>query len=110
MFASGKSVDDFVFTNGFETENLTATSDVYVPGLAVGLQGTPLADIPLNPPPNTGLSLGALTLVLNEQTIDGNGTTTRGVATNGLHIRLDIVSLITADIILSHAEASISCH
>lgn len=107
----GPAVNDFVFTNGFEAENLMPTSEAQLPGLAVALQGTPLANIPVNPSPNTELSLSnVLTLKLNEQTVSGDGISSRGVATNALHLSVNVVGLITADVILSHAEASITCH
>lgn len=104
-------VDDMVYVNGFDVQNLAQSSDVAVPGLAISLQGTALADIPTNPTPNTELSIGSLlTLVLNERDVTGDGISTRGVSTNALRLDVNVLDVITAHVVLSHAEASITCH
>jgi len=76
--------------------------------------GNSILNIPTNPAPNTSINLsgitGTNTLVLNEQTITGDGITGLGVATNALHLSLNVIGVITANVIISHAETSIACN
>lgn len=105
-------VDGYIFANGFETENLDTGGGVETPGLGVGgsILDDPLLDLPVNPEPNTSLGVpGVLTLILNERTVSGDGITQRGVVTNGVHLTVNVVNLISADVILAHAEAAIDC-
>jgi hypothetical protein len=120
--------NDFVFFNGFDEGNLTAvnsygggdTGSGGLPGsgaklgnLGLSLLGTNVP-IPLNPPPNTavnlaGLGIAGATLILNEQTMSGDGVHSLGMTSNAVHLTLNVASLVTADIILAHSEASLSC-
>jgi hypothetical protein len=68
-----------------------------------------------SPGPNTVLidNLG-VRVVLNEQFVGGNGTTTQSIAVNGIHISvsetlLSLIGTLNGDIVISHAEASITC-
>lgn len=107
----GPAVNNFIFRNGFDPASLQPSSDVSVPGLAIAAMGDPLLNIPVDPEPNTSLGIpGVLTLVLNERTVGGDGVTSRSVATNALHLNLSVLGLVTAEVILSHAEAAITCH
>jgi hypothetical protein len=71
------------------------------------LAGKPIS-IPLNPKPNTTLNLlnGTVKLVLNEQTMSGGR-----LNVNALHLTVagGLATLATADVVISHAEAGISC-
>jgi len=112
-------VDDYIFRDGFEPGNLQATGTATLQGsgggIVLSILGNSILGIPVNPAPNTSIDLSGLlgsgnTLVLNEQTITGDGTTGLGVATNALHLTLNVVGLITASVIISHADASIACN
>lgn len=104
-------VGEFVFRNGFDVMNLSGSTDVQTPGITVSALDEPILNIPIDPDPNTTISVpGVLTLVLNEQTVTGDGITSRGVATNGLHLSMNVLNVITAEVIVSHTEASITCH
>lgn len=120
--------NDFIFFNGFDEGNLTAvntfgggdTGSGGLPGsgaklgnLTLSLLGTNVP-IPLNPPPNTAVNLAGLgivgaTLVLNEQTMSGDGVHSLGMNANAVHLTLNVASLVTAEIILAHSEASLAC-
>jgi hypothetical protein len=104
--------DGYVFRNGFDPENLEPSGQVEVPGIDVAVEGTGLLDVPVDPGANTTipLPLDAGSLILNEQSVSGDGITSRGVASNAAHLNLSLLGTITADVILSHAEASIQCH
>ena len=104
--------DGYVFANGFDLENLDENSDVETPGLDIGgsIVTTPLINLPMNPPPNTTIGIpGVLVLILNERTVTGDGITQRGVSSNALHLSVNVIGTITADVILAHAEAAIDC-
>jgi len=120
--------NDFIFFNGFDEGNLTAvntfgggdTGSGGLPGsgaklgnLTLSLLGTNVP-IPLNPPPNTAVNLAGLgivgaTLILNEQTMSGDGVHSLGMNANAVHLTLNVASLVTAEIILAHSEASLAC-
>lgn len=120
--------NDFVFFNGFDEGNLSAvdpfgggdTGSGGLPGsgaklgnLGLSLLGTNVP-IPLNPPPNTavnlaGLGIAGATLILNEQTMSGDSVHSLGMTSNAVHLTLNVASLVTADVILAHSEASLSC-
>lgn len=108
--------DDFVFRNGFDLQTLQALggSDGYddhgSPGISVSVSGTPLVNLPLDPAPNTGITLlgGLGSLILNEQTFTGDGSTSRGMEVNALHLTLT-TTLLDAEVIIAHSEAGWSC-
>lgn len=111
-------VDDYIFRNGFEAENLQATSSATLDGsgggIVLSLLNSTIANIPANPAPNTSIDLsgisGTNSLILNEQTISGDGITARGVISNALHLSLNVAGVITADVIISHAQAAVDCN
>ena len=78
--------------------------------VVVGPDGNVLT--PLNlPPANTVVDIGSLgTLVLNEQTITGDGIAGLSLASNALDLQLDIAGIITASVIIAHSEVSVSCN
>lgn len=120
--------NDFIFFNGFDEGNLSAvdpygggdTGSGGLPGsgaklgnLTLSLLGTNVP-IPLNPPPNTavdlaGLGIAGATLILNEQTMSGDGVHSLGMTSNAVHLSLNVASLVTAEVILAHSQASLSC-
>jgi hypothetical protein len=116
-------IDDITFFNGFDTGNINAGgppgggpgNDVVLDDLQIKILGTSVPDLPLNPPPNTSIDLAALgianaSLVLNEQTISGDGVTSGGLATNALHLSLDAVGgLISADVVIAHSDSLLAC-
>lgn len=111
-------VDDFIFRDGFEPGNLLATSTAALNqsggGIVLSLLGNSILNVPVNPAPNTSIDLsgitGTNTLVLNEQTTSGDGITAAGVSSNALHLHMNVLGVIIADVIISHAEASIACN
>jgi hypothetical protein len=120
--------NDFLFFYGFDKGNLSAvdgtgggdTGSGGLPGsgaklgnLALSLLGTNVP-IPLSPPPNTAVDLNALglagaTLILNEQTMSGDGIHELGMVSNAVRLSLNVAGLITADVIVAHSEASLTC-
>lgn len=93
---------------------LVATgASVIEDGQAGGLLGAGLA-IPSNPTPNFVLldALG-IRIVLNEQSTTGNGSTTRGISVNAIHIELDVsllgIGALSGDIVIGHSEAEVQC-
>ena len=118
-----EDVGDTIFFNAFDTGNLIAGGgdgggapgdDVTLSGFGLSIMGTPVPDIPVNPPPNTMVDLGALgiagaTLVLNERVVTGDGIHALALATNGVHLTLDVAGLVTADVVLAHSDSAIDC-
>jgi hypothetical protein len=116
-------IDDITFFNGFDTGNITRGlpdgdgpgNDVVLDDLQIKILGITVPDLPSNPPPNTSIDLAALgiadaSLVLNEQTASGDGTTSGGLATNALHLSLDAVGgLISADVVIAHGDSLLAC-
>ena len=111
-------VDDFIFTNGFDLQGLTPASTSDAPGLGVTLGGTPLSDLPTSSDQPIVVDISILgiatgSLILNEQTVTGDGVTGLSIASNGLHLSVSIATTLAnldVDAIISHAEASITCH
>ncbi|HEY0178480.1 MAG TPA: choice-of-anchor P family protein [Dokdonella sp.] len=118
-------LDDYVFGSSFDAGNLNDNGSG-APGtggdspgatlgnLHVSILGIDVPDLPLNPAPNTSIDLDALgiagaSLILNEQTTGGDGTTQLTRASNALHLTLNVVDLITADVVVAHSEAGIDC-
>ena len=114
--------DDIAFFNGFDERNLNAggpnghpdPGDVVLDGVEITILGIPVPLLPLNPPPNTAVDLSALgiagaTLILNEQTLTGDGVTSATLTSNALHLTLNVASLITADVVIAHTDAKLDC-
>ena len=71
--------------------------------------------VPVNPPPNTTIALGLLTVIVNEQHPTADG---RGLVVNGVHIiapgtlggtPVPTQALLQGDIIISHAVSTVVC-
>jgi hypothetical protein len=110
----GDVVADMLYGNGFDAPSLKTVNTIEVPGLTIKILGIAVPNLPLNPPPNTGIDLHALgivgaTLMLNEQKITGDGVNSLAGSTNAVHLNLNIAGLITADVTLGHAETSVLC-
>jgi uncharacterized repeat protein (TIGR01451 family) len=87
-----------------------------------GLVGN-IASIDAHPLPNTVLlnvdlnvalvANGNVRVVLNEQTIGGDGSTSRSVTVNAIHIFIDVnvlgLGVLEGDIVVSHADALLQC-
>lgn len=113
--------DDITFFNGFEPGNLmpggidpSRDPGVTFDGLGMQVLGTPVPDLPTNPPPNTGIDLAPLgivgaTLVLNEQAISGDLVNTATLSSNAIHLTLGVAGLITADVMVGHADSTLDC-
>jgi ice-binding like protein len=71
--------------------------------LAVG--GTVVIASPTSIPPNTGISVGGLTLVLNEQ-IPVTGPDA-GLTVNAVHVAANALGLVTADVVIASSESDI---
>ncbi|MEP6484918.1 MAG: choice-of-anchor P family protein [Rudaea sp.] len=117
MMASNDAniVDDFVFHNQFEMQNLTPSNTSDLPGLQIVIAGTSILNLPANPLPNASIDIGGVgPLILNKQSIVGDGITALGSIVDGLlldlHLKLGAVSLLDATVDISHAEASIACN
>lgn len=129
-FGTDSLLDDFLFGTGFDAGNLHTGNDP-VDGDGPGIGGLPpteaqildpeisiletaITDLPALPPPNTtidlsNLGIAGVVLVLNEQSTLGDGVHSLWTGTNGIHLTANIASLITADIIISHSEAGLTC-
>lgn len=126
---SASLLDDFLFFSTFDAGNLVPGGGGGGDGGGIGglppgggtlvdpvitILGIPVSGLPLNPPPNTSVDLGALgivgaTLILNEQTTTGDGVHSLARATNAIHLTLDVAQLVTADVIIAHSEVSLAC-
>lgn len=117
---------DFVFGTGFDVGNLNGGggdggglgglppggTDLIDP--VVSILGIPVPGLPLNPPPNTTIDLSQLgivgaTLILNEQTRDGDGVHSLTLGSNGVHLTLNVAGLVTGDVIIAHTEVGMAC-
>jgi hypothetical protein len=108
-------VDDYVFVNQFEIQNLSPTNTTNIPGLQIDIDGNSILNIPANPLPNTSVNIGAIgTLMLNKQTVTGDGVASLATTVDGLLLDVDLniaaISLLHADVNLAHSEASITCN
>jgi uncharacterized repeat protein (TIGR01451 family) len=71
--------------------------------------------VPTNPSPNTQLlNLLGIRIILNEQIASGNGTTSRALTVNAIHVSLQNsllsgLGLLTGDIVISQSVASVQC-
>lgn len=102
---------DAVYRNGFDAQNLHGGVTSENDGLAASVTGTPFV-IPANPAPNTTLSIlgGTAVLVLNEQTTGGDGITGASMTGNALHLSVNVLNLITAEVIIGHASVGVTCN
>ena len=112
---------DYVFTSSFDAGNLQSNppggdpdDGAKLTNLTISILGIEVPDLPLNPPPNTGIDLNTLgivgaTLMLNEQTITGDGINSTSKSSNAVHLALNVAGLITADVVVGHSDASLSC-
>lgn len=115
-------LDDVLYGNGFDAGNLGAGGNG-APGTgpddSVGLANVHLSilgidvPLPLNPPPNTGVDIPAgivgATLILNEQRVEGDGINQLTKTSNGLRLTLNILNLISGEVIVAHSSAGIDC-
>lgn len=117
-------IEDRTFGNGFDPSNLGEIDPdndgggfgedggpgIVIPELIITILDNPI-DIPVSLPPNTEIDLGiiGITLIINETTVSGDGMTSYGISRNALHLTLNVLGLITGDVIVAHSEASISC-
>jgi hypothetical protein len=115
-------LDDFVFGSDFDPGNLRSgapggdplDNGATLAGLTISILGINVPNLPLNPAPNTGIDLSALgivgaTLILNEQTVGGDGVTSISKTSNAVHLALDVAGLVTADVVIGQSEASLDC-
>jgi hypothetical protein len=114
-------LDDYVFGSTFDSGNLgpglpgdPPTDDVSLGNLTISILGIDVPQLPLNPAPNTPVNLSVLgiagaTLVLNEQVVGGDGVHTTSKSSNAVHLTLNVASLITADVVVAHSDASLDC-
>lgn len=116
-------LDEIVFGNGFDERNLgaggsgqpgTGPDDTATLGnVRLSILGIEVP-IPLNPAPNTGVDLADLgiagaTLMLNEQTIEGDGTSSLKKTSNGLRLTLNVLNTIVGNVVVAHSSAGIDC-
>jgi hypothetical protein len=122
-------LDDFMFYSSFDAGNLgpggggggngggfggLPPSGTGLIDPQITILGTAVPGLPLNPAPNTTIDLGGLgivgaTLILNEQTISGDGVHSLATATNAIHLTIDVAQLVTADVIIAHSDVSLAC-
>ena len=112
-----------MFFTGFDTSNLFAggrrqpvdrRNDTSLNGVGITIMGTPVPNIPEVPAPNTSVDLGALgivdaTLILNEHTVTGDGVHSISLATNAIHLALNVPGLVTADVVFAHSDSTLDC-
>ena len=115
-------IDDIMFFSGFDAGNLFAGGDgnpstgddTSLDGVGITIMGTPVPNIPEVPAPNTSVDLGALgivgaTLILNERTVTGDGVHSISLATNAIHLALNVPGLVTADVVFAHSDSTLDC-
>jgi len=114
---SATSINTFSMVTG-DVGAFTPTAGTTFAGQVLMIMGVAVV-IPSSPAPNTPVNLAAAgipnaTLILNEQTLSGNGTTTRGITTNAFDLRFGVGgntvvggTTITGQLILGHSSASI---
>jgi hypothetical protein len=111
---------DNMFLGTFDVGNLNpggpgpTPPNVTLGGLGISILGVPVTNLPVNPSPNTSIDLNALgiagaTLILNEQTISGDGVNTSSLSSNALHLTLNTAGVITADVVLGHSDSTLDC-
>jgi hypothetical protein len=80
-----------------------STGTTTIAYLAVG--GTVVIASPTSIPPNTGISIAGLTLVLNEQ-IPVTGPDT-GLTVNAVHVSASVLGLVQANVVVASSESDI---
>jgi hypothetical protein len=119
---------DFVFGTGFDAGNLHGggggdggdnigglpPSGTHLIDPFITILGIDVPNLPLDPPPNTTIDLGQLgivgaVLILNEQTRTGDGVHSLAVASNAIHLTINVAQLVTAEVIIAHAGVSLAC-
>ena len=115
------ALDDITFFNSFDEGNLYTGfpgdddgGNVVLVNPGISILGIPVSGLPSLPPPNTSIDLAAqgilgATLILNEQSITGDGTDWSRMTSNAIHLTLDVAGLITADVAVGHSDAKLDC-
>lgn len=94
---------------------LIATGTTLLEGATAGSSLGAGLGVSASPGPNTVLlDTSGVRVVLNEQSQGGNGTASRSLTVNAIHITLNNVTLagigvVSGDIIIAHAEAELAC-
>lgn len=91
---------------------LSASGAAVLEDLAISVLGVPLA-IPANPAPNTVLfDAAGVLILLNEQTLAGDGVSGLGLAVNALRIEFTNavlgLGLLNGEIVIAHSEAALA--
>ena len=98
------------------TLNATATTLIeggQAFGSLLGVGGS--VAIAAAPPPNfVALNVAGIRVVLNEQSIAGNGVTLRSATVNAIHVYLTnapvaLLGVLNGDIVIGHSEAQVQC-
>jgi uncharacterized repeat protein (TIGR01451 family) len=95
--------------------SLVATGTASLANAAAGGSVALGLAVPTNPSPNTQLlNLLGIRIILNEQIASGNGTTSKALTVNAVHITLQNsllsgLGLLTGDIVISQSVASVQC-
>lgn len=112
---------DYVFVDGFDGYGLYPglpgggddDDQTGFTNLVISIAGINVP-VPLNPPPNTAIDLGALgivgaTLVLNEQTTGGDGVTGVTKQVTALRLTLAVAGVASANVVIARSESALSC-
>ncbi|MEO8672958.1 MAG: choice-of-anchor P family protein [Tahibacter sp.] len=107
-------VEELVFASSFDNGGLRPRGNAETPGLTITALGTNIPGLPALPAPNTSVDLSGLgilgtTLILNEQVTGGDGVHNMTLSANGLHLTMNVAGVITANVIIAHADAAIAC-
>lgn len=79
-----------------------------ITNLSITVAGTPV-NIPVNPAPNTTISLGSLgSIILNEQDVGPDGLVQVNAVDIDLNVSVLNIGLVKANVVLAHAAADIS--
>jgi hypothetical protein len=108
---------DMIFFSEFDAGNIFPDyggddpGTVILDGINISILGIAVPNLPLNPPANTVIDLNPLgilgaTLVLNEQVVGGDGTTLSAISHTAIHLTLNVVGLITADVKVGHSDTT----
>lgn len=95
--------------------SLSAVGTVNITGASSGGSLGLGLSLPTNPSPNTVLlNVAGIKVILNEQELSGNGTTTRTLTVNAIHVNarnslLSALGALSGDIIVSSAHANVQC-
>lgn len=109
---SATTIEAYSQANSLSGLNASGTTTIEGLNLGGTLLGSLLLDgsLYVNPAPNTILlSLGGLSIILNEQNQIGDGITSLGIETNAIHIDFNNfvlgTGLVNGDIIVGHSQA-----